>query len=109
MKQKPVLLHSTALTNLVSVIKRSSLFIGHSTGPMHIAAALKVPVVAIFGSVHPLDSFKEWGPWDTASAVVSVDLGCKNCHPTDCKTFDCMRLVKPQDVLKAAEALVEIP
>jgi heptosyltransferase-2 len=109
MKQKPVLLHSTALTNIVSVLKRSNLFIGHSTGPMHIASALKVPVVALFGAVHPLDSFKEWGPWNTVNAIVSVDLGCKHCHPTDCKTFDCMRLIKPQDVLKAAESLIEIP
>jgi len=107
MSQKTALLHSTALTNVVSALKRSNLFIGHSTGPMHIAAALKVPVTAIFGSAHPLDSFKEWGPWNTKNAIVSLDLGCKDCHPTDCKTFDCMKLIKPEDVIKAAESLIE--
>ena len=76
---------------------------------MHIAAALQVPVVAIFGPVHPLDSFKEWGPWNTESAIISVDLGCKNCHPTDCETFDCFRLIKPEDVLRAAQSIADIP
>ena len=70
---------------------------------MHIAAALGVPVVAIFGNIHPLDSYQEWGPWGEGHIVVSKNLDCKNCHPGDCKTFDCMNLITPEDVLRAAE------
>jgi ADP-heptose:LPS heptosyltransferase len=54
--KSPVRATGMKLTELLSLIKRCDLFIGHSTGPMHIAAALNVPVVAIFGAVHPLDS-----------------------------------------------------
>jgi len=63
METRPLLALGLKLTQLVSLIKRGALFIGNSTGPMHIAAALKVPVVAIFGNTHPLDSYQEWGPW----------------------------------------------
>jgi len=89
------------LTELVSLIKRCVLFVGNSTGPMHIATALDVPVVAIFGSVHPLDSFKKWGPWGDGHSIVSKDLNCNNCHPSDCETYDCMNLIEPEDVMKA--------
>lgn len=101
MKGKPLFATGLRLTQLISLIKRSDLFIGNSTGPMHIAAALKVPVVAVFGPVHPLDSYKEWGPWGEGHTVVSKDLDCPECHPTDCKTFDCMRLITVEDVMKA--------
>ncbi len=103
---RPLFAVGLKLTRLVSLIKRCSLFIGNSTGPMHIAAALGVPVVAIFGPIHPLDSHKEWGPWGEGHIVVSRDLNCHGCHPTDCKTFDCMRLITANQVFEAAKKLV---
>jgi ADP-heptose:LPS heptosyltransferase len=69
---------------------------------MHIAAALEVPVVAIFGNIHPLDSYLEWGPWGEGHIVVSKNLNCPDCHPSDCKTFDCMKLISASEVLAAA-------
>lgn len=106
MKEKPVAALGLELTGLVSLMKRCSLFIGNSTGTMHIAAALGVPVVAIFGNIHPLDSYQEWGPWGEKHIVVSKNLNCAGCHPGDCKTFDCMRLISSDDVLKAAHTLL---
>jgi len=94
------------LTELVSLLNRCHLFIGNSTGPMHIAAALKVPVVAIFGSKHPMDNYKKWGPWGEGHIVVSKNLDCLDCHPGDCKTFECMELISPTDVLKAVEKII---
>ncbi len=91
------------LTELVSLIKRCVLFVGNSTGPMHIAAALQVPVIAIFGSVHPQDSYKKWGPWGEGHVVVSKDFNCYDCHPSDCNTYDCMNLIEPEDVMKAVD------
>ena len=75
---------------------------------MHIAAALKVPVVAIFGNIHPLDSYQEWGPWGEGHIVVSKDLNCPDCHPGDCKTFDCLRLISSQEVLQAVSQQLNI-
>lgn len=107
MKDKPLVAIGLKLTELVSLIKRCGLFIGNSTGPMHIAAALKVPVVAIFGNIHPLDSYQEWGPWGEGNIVVSKNLNCLHCHPGECRSFDCMRLITAEDVLGAAKKHTE--
>lgn len=63
MEEKPCFAVGLKLTKLISLVKQCRLFIGNSTGPMHIASALEIPVVAIFGSIHPLDSYQAWGPW----------------------------------------------
>jgi ADP-heptose:LPS heptosyltransferase len=103
MNMKPVIAVNMSLTRLVSLIRKSDIFIGNSTGTMHIAAALRVPVVAIFGNIHPLDCYEEWGPWGEGHIVVSKKLDCPECHPSDCGTFDCMRLISVQDVFEAAQ------
>lgn len=108
MEEKPVFAVGLSLTGLVSVIKRCALFIGNSTGPMHIAAGSGVPVVAIFGPAHPLDSFKEWGPWSRNNIVVNKVLNCPHCHPSECGGFECMKLVTSKDVLAAARVLLKI-
>lgn len=102
MKEKAVIALGLSLAELVSALKKSNLFIGNSTGPMHIAAALRVPVVGIFGCRHPLDSYLEWGPWGKNCSVVFRDLSCGNCHPSDCSNFDCMKAISVEDVYQAA-------
>lgn len=103
MKNKSLLALGLKLTQLISLIKRCRLFIGNSTGPMHIAAALKVPVVAIFGNTHPLDSYQEWGPWGEGHKVISLNLNCPACHPGDCYDYKCMELITAKEVFKAAQ------
>lgn len=109
MKEECVVAAGLGLGDLVSVIKRARLFIGNSTGPMHIAAALKVPVVAIFGNIHPRDSFQEWGPWGEGHIVVRKDLSCPSCHPGDCRTYACMDAVTVDDVFQAASKILMRP
>ena len=55
-----------SLTELTSLTRRACLFIGGDTGPMHLAAALGVPVVAIFGPTDPARN----GPYGTRSIVL---------------------------------------
>jgi heptosyltransferase I len=55
-----------SLTELIALTRRASLFIGGDTGPMHLAAALQVPVVAIFGPTDPARN----GPYGTRSIVL---------------------------------------
>jgi heptosyltransferase-1 len=55
-----------SLTELIAVTRRARLFIGGDTGPMHLAAALGVPVVAIFGPTDPARN----GPFRTRSIVL---------------------------------------
>ena len=51
---------------LIALTRRASLFVGGDTGPMHLAAALRVPVVALFGPTRP----ERNGPYGTRSIVL---------------------------------------
>jgi heptosyltransferase-1 len=57
---------SCSISELIALTRRARLFIGGDTGPMHLAAALKVPVVAIFGPTNPARN----GPFGTRSIVL---------------------------------------
>jgi heptosyltransferase-1 len=57
---------SFSIGELIALTRRARLFIGGDTGPMHLAAALKVPVVAIFGPTDPTRN----GPFATRSIVL---------------------------------------
>jgi len=59
-----------SLTQLIAFTRRAALFIGGDTGPMHLAAALKVPVVALFGPTDPARN----GPFGTSSIVLRNQL-----------------------------------
>lgn len=107
MKENVITAGNMALTELISLLQRCSLFIGNSTGPMHIASGLGVPVVAIFGPVNPLDSWQEWGPRGGKSIVISKNMDCSHCHPTDCNTFECLNSITPQEVISAARQIIE--
>jgi len=55
-----------SLTELIALTRRAKLFVGGDTGPMHLAAALRVPVVAIFGPTDPVRN----GPYGTPNIVL---------------------------------------
>jgi heptosyltransferase-1 len=57
---------SCSISELIALTRRARLFIGGDTGPMHLAAALKIPVVAIFGPTNPARN----GPFGTRSIVL---------------------------------------
>jgi len=56
----------TSISELIALTRRAQLFIGGDTGPLHLAAALRVPVVAIFGPTDPARN----GPFGTRSVVL---------------------------------------
>ena len=67
------------LRGLIALLRESALYVGGSTGPMHLAAAAGTPVVAAFcrsPPVHP----RRWGPLGVPSRVVTVPAGdCSRC------------------------------
>ncbi|MFH1762401.1 MAG: glycosyltransferase family 9 protein [bacterium] len=107
MSQKPVMAVGLKLFELISIIKHANIFIGNSTGPMHLAAALGIKTVAIFGSRHPQDCYKKWGPYLAKSVIVTKDVGCKNCHPSECRDYKCMKEITTKDVIKSIKKLLE--
>jgi len=56
----------SSITELIALTRRARLFIGGDTGPLHLAAALRVPVVAIYGPTDPARN----GPYGTRSVVL---------------------------------------
>jgi heptosyltransferase-1 len=59
-----------SISELIALTRRAKLFIGGDTGPLHLAAALKIPVVAIFGPTDPARN----GPYATDSATRNIVL-----------------------------------
>ena len=57
---------SCSISELIALVRQARLFIGGDTGPLHLAAALNVPVVAIFGPTNPARN----GPYGTKSVVL---------------------------------------
>jgi heptosyltransferase-1 len=55
-----------SISELIALTRRAAIFIGGDTGPLHLAAALKIPVVAIFGPTNPARN----GPFGTRSVVL---------------------------------------
>ncbi|MFC1629035.1 glycosyltransferase family 9 protein [Gemmatimonadota bacterium] len=107
MEEEPVIACGLPLTTFISLIGRCQLFLGNSTGPMHIAAALGVPVVAVFGATHPLDSHHEWGPWGAGHLVVAPDPSEIEAHPEACTPWDCVELIDVEHVLPAVRRQLE--
>jgi heptosyltransferase II len=92
---------SFPLRQFLSVLARCSFVVCNDSGPMHLAAALGVPVVAIFGSTFP-----EWfrPPGDSHRVVVRRDMPCRPCG--DHCLFDepyCLRLIPIEQVMDAVE------
>ena len=60
---------SCTISELIALMRRARLFVGGDTGPLHLAAALRVPVVGIFGPTDPVRN----GPYGTRSVVLRSD------------------------------------
>jgi heptosyltransferase-2 len=86
----------TTVPELVGVLARLRLLVTNDSGPMHLAAALGVPVVAVFG---PTD-WRETHPVGTAHRVVREPVHCSPCGLRECPIdHRCMRRVSVDRVL----------
>lgn len=89
---------------LCALIQLADLTITNNTGPMHIAAALKTPVVALFALTNPPE---QWGPWHVPHRQLYHDVSCRICYQRVCPyQHECLRLVSPAMVVTAATELL---
>ncbi len=99
------------LKELIALISLGCALVSNDSGPMHIAAAVRTPVVAIFGSTVPEFGF---APFRCSSEIVQVDgLACRPCHPHGRKRcprkhFRCMEYVSPEMVLTALKRIAKV-
>ncbi len=92
---------------LCALIQLANLTITNNTGPMHIAAALKTPVIALFALTNPPE---QWGPWHVPHRQLYHDVSCRICYQRICPyQHECLRLVSPAMVVAAStELLTEV-
>ncbi len=98
------------LLALSAILERLDLLITGDTGPMHLAAAVATPIVAVFGPSDPA-RYAPRGPLDR---VVRVDLPCSPCNrirrpPARCTghTPDCLAFLTADDVFSAAMTVLQ--
>lgn len=97
----------------ISLMGKCNLFISNDTALMHIASALQVPVVAIFGYTN----YNELHPWKSKYRIVRKDLECSPCffnspYPVKCifsgaDEYKCIKTIEVDEVLKAVDELIE--
>jgi len=95
-----------SLKELAALTQAAQLFIGVDSAPMHIAAAVGTPTVALFGP----SGDKQWGPWGVPFRVVSSrQHPCRPCGIDGCgggKVSDCLTSLTVDEVLAAAHELL---
>jgi lipopolysaccharide heptosyltransferase II len=104
----PVLsLTDLTLPEVTALVARARLFVGNDSGIAHIASALRVPSVVVFGS----SNVAHWRPWTQAPAeVVRDEMPCAPCPGYTCSEFDapeCIRRVTVERVASAIERVLE--
>lgn len=85
---------ATSLLEMIEWVRLCDLLITNDTGPMHAAAALGKPIVALFGPTEP----DRTGPYGQRENVLQLDLPCSPCLKSDChfeKPNECLRALLP--------------
>ena len=95
-----------SLKELAALTAQASLFVGVDSAPMHIAAAVGTPTVALFGP----SGDKQWGPWGVPCRVISsTQHPCRPCGIDGCgggKVSDCLEVLTVDTVLAAVHELL---
>lgn len=94
-----------SLRELAALIDHARCLVGVDSVPMHIAAAMGTPVVALFGPSGDL----EWQPWRVAHRIVAADFPCRPCGLEGCGNShhsDCLAAITADDVLAAVDEVL---
>lgn len=97
------------IDQLAALYARARVVIGPDSGPMHIAAAVDVPTVTLFGPADPLE-FRPWGS-PQQHVVLTSNIGCRPCRVLDWGDDDpdyhpCMRDIQPWQVVQTVQRLL---
>ncbi len=95
----------TTLKEVTGLIRECNLFISNDSGLMHLAGALNIPLIAIFGSTNPTTT----SPTGRKSVVIYKNVSCSPCLKKVCPTdFRCMDLIGVDDVYDAAKNILDV-
>lgn len=95
----------TSLKVLAALYERTSLVVTIDSGPMHLAAAMDTPVVALFGPTAPWRT----GPFGAEHTVLRMELACSPCLKRTCRyNHECMDQLTVDQVVQAAEKVLNV-
>lgn len=93
----------TSVNQLACLIKKCSVYICGDSAPLHIAAAVKTPFVALFGPTDP----KRHLPPAEEYVLIRKDFSCSPCYKPKCKNKKCMESISVQEVVEAVDKLLK--
>ncbi|MBI1820806.1 MAG: lipopolysaccharide heptosyltransferase II [Nitrospirae bacterium] len=96
------------LKQLAALLKRCEMLITNDSGPMHLAAALNIPVIALFGAT----DFRMTGPYGDQHLILHKGVLCSPCFSRNClnknRPMECMETITPEEVFEAFKKIVKI-
>jgi heptosyltransferase-2 len=103
-----VLAGETTLAQTAMTLKKSAFFVGNDGGLVHLAHALHVPLIAIYGPVPP-EVYGPYPPSPDAIAVFKQSLDCRPCYykfryNDQCQTMACLKDLTPDEVMGVLQA-----
>jgi heptosyltransferase-1 len=94
----------TGLNELAEIMRKAVLVISNDSGPMHIAAAFGVPVVAIFGPTSP----ERTGPYGEGNIIIRREETCSPCFKKRCEDLKCMKGITVATVLERIDNSLQL-
>jgi heptosyltransferase I len=99
----PAIAPATTLLQLAALMTRCRGFVGGDTGPLHLAAAVGTPTVALFGPSNP----RRNGPYGMGHTVLHRSLPCSHCYQRTCDHWECLPGIDVDLVVKAVGGLLD--
>jgi len=93
----------TDLITLAALYEKADFLVSTDTGPMHLAAAVNTPVVALFGPTAPWRT----GPFGPVHQIIRAEMDCSPCFKRKCETLDCMKEISVDQVLGGVFKVIE--
>jgi len=97
---------ATNLVQLAAILAQADILITNDSGPMHLAAALGCPLVALFGPTDPHRTGPWTGPWGHQHRILFSDIFCRPCRRRQCPEQECMESISVELVYLAAEQIL---
>ena len=97
----------TDIRRLAAVLRKADVMISSSTGPMHLAAAVGTPTVAIFCPIFAAGPIR-WGPYGEGHEVILPPVPvCDKCKPRNCPHYNCMDKIQVEHVVAKTRVVLE--
>jgi len=91
----------TTIPQLAALLRRATLLVTNDSGPMHLAVAVRTPVVALFGPTEP----RAVGPYGPGHIVLRKEIDCSSCTRQHCvKALGCLGAISVEEVFEAVES-----